>query len=414
MNVFFRWALRLGWVFSAPVVMCRVVTATVWISGGSDGIVYGGEDLPGWLGLMSHIQENGPEDCWLEVGGTRDWTELTNVGKGRLPEAVVPSEFMLQRYGQELFQQEVPWTLSNLNVLPQFPKQDIPVPASREWKHPDGFSIRMMGLLSGKAPLRIPPSQLRPLRVMDPARHLQQSWVRNPPASNACHVVVLPEKTDVKELSHQLPEAMVLVEPVGGRPQVVELEKGARLRVRPGEFGRALIRVDIKWDTVRKTFLNPRAEVVWVREPNLERFELPPSLVERVRPYVPVVTEGTIAVYVPSSDLPRTYSFTPTSESWRGPRRLYPGNFHDADKLNFYGQDHVILRIRMSPADMKELKSLKLPLQLSVGKEPVLTVYSDFASGNGGDEWMVLRNFLDAREQISVTSETIWEKKKGK
>jgi len=410
---------------SAPVLMCRVVTTTLWITGGSEGILYGGEELPGWLGQIAHIKAEDPEGCWLEVGGTRDWPELKKIEDVRLPDAVVPSEFLLQRFGRELFQQPVPWTLTNLKILPQFPGADVSVPSQREWQHPDGFSIQMRGLLSEKAPLRIPPSQLRPLWVTDPVEHVQQEWVQAPAAETVFQVVVLPEQSDVVRMSDQFPEARILVEHAGGRPQVIPLDEGRRFRVRPGSVGRALIRVDIRWDTVQKEFRNPLAEVIWLRSPNLESLPLPPAMANRTRPLQFDTTER--QELMTSEEVPADVFFLTGAEAemqtvdirivgrspwWPPPEGEFGEvRFPDTQKL-FLGPDQVLMRIPLSKSEVSKLRTLDLPSALGTGntaQQSVLIVPAEWAAGNGGDGWMTLRRFLDGCEHPFSVWGTRWE-----
>lgn len=267
----------------------REVTVSLWISGGAEGLLDGGRVAPGWLGLLSKLGDRPQEEPWVEVGGSRHLETLADIGGVRMPEAVIPGESLLRVKGVQLLEASgIPWVISNAGILPQFPDAVLPVDRAWTWRHPDGGRIRVQGLMSDTAPLRVPADRLRPLQILPSTETARTSYL-NQHAPGVLEVLVLPEDADGAEGSRRFPDADIVVEFPTGAAAVVEVGKGKRLRVRPGRFGRSVIRAWAKWDTVTKTFSTPKAEVVWIPECDYTRIEVPAELAEILRSLEPRV-----------------------------------------------------------------------------------------------------------------------------
>ncbi len=365
----------------AGILYARILPLTLWVSGGCEGILTAGGDAPGWLGVSRHITAQDPKGFWLDVGGTADAALLMEIGGLARPDAVVPSEATLRfQTAGRLAAAPLPYTALNLAMLPQFPSTDVPVPAFREVEQADELGFRFIGLLSDGAPLRVPPVCLRPLQVLPPETALRAHRIAHPTPDRRIPVVVIPEQADGAAWSRRFPGIPVLVEFPSGRPEVIEMSDGAQLRVRPGRHGRAVIRVTLRWDTVRGAFLPPQADIEWVRRPDLEALDLPAEAVQRLRPLpaeaLPVepLSVANASVLAPAGML-RTD--TPT-----------PGEVMLPDAW----------RIRLLETD-----TLPVGLQQGVGEsENEVWIPARLAAGNGGDAWLTLRQFLD---EIQLTPE---------
>ena len=273
--------IAVGLAVSSLPLAAREVTVTFWISGGAEGILDGGRTAPGWLGLISELGKRPDEEAWIDVGGTRHFPQLAEIGGQRVPEVIVPGEALLRLEGAS-FIQSPPYLATNLGLLPQFPLAERGFQSVIHHRHPDGGSLRILGLVSEQAPLRIPATNLRPLQVL-PVQATLRDLFTTQSAKGTLTVVVLPEGFNGSEASKLFPDAQVVVEPAGGKAQVVDVAEGSRIRVRPGRHGRSIIRVWARWNTVSKTFSAPKAEVVWVNPAEYEGLTLPASLIALLR-----------------------------------------------------------------------------------------------------------------------------------
>jgi len=260
----------------------RPVQITVWISGGVNQILTAGMEAPGLLGVAEHVQRGGGSGFWVDVGGSADLPHLPGL---RIPDALIPNGEILRVAGLSILRHEsLPWTVLNTGILPQYPEAP---PLDRPFqllRHPDGPVLRVTGLLAANTPLQVPPAQLRPLRILDPAEALRSAlpaWRREDAALN---LLVLPEGADAGEWSRLFPEIPVIIEPPAAPPAVIPLDGGTRLRIRPAPHGRAVIRLTLIWDTVTREFRAPAAEIEWVRAPDLAGIHLPVPLQRRLRP----------------------------------------------------------------------------------------------------------------------------------
>lgn len=261
----------------------RQVTVTLWISGGAEGILDGGRIAPGSLGLLSTLGERSEQEPWIDVGGTRHTPLLDSISSFRGPEAVVPGESLLRVTGQQfLYESPGHWVITNAGILPQFPDTKLPTKHTWEWTHADGGQVRLLSAWSDGLPLTVPADKLRPLQVLPAVETIRTSYLQ---PSSALQVLVMPEGTSGPEWSQMFPDADVVVEPPGGRSQVIEVADGERIRIRPGMHGRSVIRVWARWDTVTKTFAPPKAEVVWVSPCEYNEISLPEELAEQIRTF---------------------------------------------------------------------------------------------------------------------------------
>lgn len=262
----------------------RPVPVTLWISGGTQGILTAGRDAPGHLGVLAHIQAHPhPNAFWIDLGGTGDLPGLPAETFPR-PDALIPSTELLQTRGITLFTATpAPWTALNTGILPQYPDSHLPLAPTLTLRHPDGPVLTVIGLLPDTTPLLVPPPLLRPLRIL-PAETALQEQLPHLRASQTFPLVSLPEGSDPSAWSRAFPSLPLLIEPPANPPAVIPVRDGAQLRVRPALHGRALIRVHLTWDTVTQTFSNPSAEIDWVHTPDLSPFPLPPCARSRLLP----------------------------------------------------------------------------------------------------------------------------------
>lgn len=391
-------------LLAGGVVFARVVRETLWISGGAEGLVMGGRVAPGWVGVSRHIEGRGGGGWWMDLDGTRDWDQLAEVEGLRLPDAVAPSEDLLRLRGHEVLTRPAPWTLLNARPLPQFPEYQVPAPPFREWESSHGFRVRVMALLSETTPLRVPPHALRPLWVFDPESGLRERLASDPAPPDRFTAVALPAGADGSHWSKAFPDVRVLIEPAGARPNVIPLEGGRRLRVRPGLHGRAVIRVDIRWDTVARRFRNPHATVEWVRTPDLEPLDFPEDLVQRLRPLPDWQEPDPDLIFGGLADYGNRWLAPDETEPPEEPANALP----DARRVALAPTDTVWTRWRLTASERAALARLDLPATLDPlpgGTTDAVLIPSRLAAGNGGDEdWMPLRRFLHG---IGVQPDTL-------
>ncbi len=271
-----------------PRLPARTLRATLWISGGLDDLVFGGDNAPGWLSVSQHVAREAPDAFWIDAGGGSALACLRDAPSLRLPDALVPGEHLLRSRGTDFLSAcPLPWALLNAGRLPQFPAAPLPTTSCRLLENSDGLRIRVTGLLDIRSPLRIPTGRLQPLRVLPGADSLREAltaWRQEPATFN---VLVLPENSNPADWTSPTAEFPLLIEPAADPARVVELDGGRRLRVRPGRFGRSLVRVELAWDNTRSSFAPPRAEVVWTPAASPETLPLPPCALPRLRPHTP-------------------------------------------------------------------------------------------------------------------------------
>jgi len=276
--------------------------------------------------------------------------------------------------------------------LPQFPEWEPPFPASRDWRHPDGLGVRIWGVLSDRAPLRVPPDRLRPLRVDPALERVRRALLEEPADDETLQVLVLPEDADGSEWSDRVPEVPVLVEHAGGRPAVVPVHGGRQLRVRPGMHGRAVIRVWVSWDTVDQRFGEPKGEVVWVYPPNLERLDVPGEIESRLRglktPEVRELREALLAR---------------AEVAWmpEGSGAVPDNRIPDGRRAELVSRDHVWMRLNANASEVRAWASMALPGGVWIEREGAgrgdleVLVPASVAAGAGGDA-MPIRRWMDA------------------
>lgn len=263
-------------------LVARPVQVTLWISGGSHGILAAGRQAPGTLGVAARVGESPTPSFWIDVGGSGDFAGLPG---HFLPDAAVPGGEALRAGGFSLLQgKSIPWTAINVDILPQYPDAEVPVPSTLLLESPEGAHVRVVGLLADDTPLRVPPQLLRPLRILSPEETLREHLPALRDAPGELLVLVLPEGGDPREWSRMFPDIPLMVEPAAAPAAIVPLDEGRRLRVRPAPHGRAVVRVDLVWDTVARRFAAPDAEIVWVRPASVDLRALPDSFVRRLRP----------------------------------------------------------------------------------------------------------------------------------
>ena len=268
-------------LFIPALAHARQVTVSFWVSGGAEGILDGGRVAPGWIGLLSQLGDRPQDEPWIDVGGTRHLDALQEIQSFRLPEAIVPGETLLRIKGFSFLEKfPAKWVVTNVGLLPQFPDQQLPLNPSWEWTHPDGGSLRVLSAWSDQLPLHVPSDRLRPLMVTPAMEGIRSMYIK---PHDALEVLVIPEGEDGSVWSKTFPDADVVILPPGGAPRVIEVAKGNRIRVRPGMHGRSVIRVWAKWDTVEKTFSSPKAELVWVRQPDYAKIDLSEELSALIR-----------------------------------------------------------------------------------------------------------------------------------
>jgi hypothetical protein len=314
----------------------RPVQVTVWISGGTRGILAAGSEAPGQLGVTEHLRQSPYRGFWIDVGGFHT-DKIEN--SPPQPDIVIPDLTLLQSYGLKAFDSAPQiWTALNAGTLPQYPEFDKPFPSRRTLQHPDGPEITVIGLLAKDSPLRVAPPLLRPLKILPPEESLK-SFMTDLRTTSAFPIVILPEHTNPADWSRLFPEVPLFVEPASANPAVIPLEDGKRLRVRPGLNGRAVIRVTLVWDTVDRTFSAPSADIEWVRNPDLSGFALSPDARKRLTllrspPELQTLQESLSLRLLEKGDadtalLPRIPSTPPPHpllpESWRV--HLFPEDF---------------------------------------------------------------------------------------
>lgn len=331
-----RPGLLLLLLMSGEAAIARPIQMTLWISGGTGDLLTAGREAPGHLGVAAHLQRHDPEGYWIDVGGGS--LSATQV-LPRMPEAIVPDLERLQSGGQAVFSESpLPWTLLNAGILPQYPEAALPFPRLRSIQHPDGPMITVLGLLPADTPRRVPPSLLRPLRILCPDESLMAilAELRTRPA---LPVLALPEGADAAEWSRRHPDIPLMIEAASPNPAVTALDNGRRFRVRPGIHGRAVIRVSLTWDTLQQTFTHLHAEVEWVNPPQSLPGDLPPELSRRLRTLPEVPDINTLRKDYPESLLreaqadlvlmPRLTQRLPphpqSPESWRV--HIFPRDF---------------------------------------------------------------------------------------
>lgn len=330
----------------------RTVRLTLWVSGGSNGVLLGGDPAPGWLGVAEHIRNQPDEGAWIDAGGTFDWSCLSSIPRLRLPDAMVPGEETLRLRGVGALEDVGSWTLLNAAVLPQFPESELSAATSRVWRQEDGVGWRMLGLLSDKAPLRVPPERLRPLRVTDALETLRSFLLKHSAEGSTATALVVPEGEDPAEWSRRTPDIPVLIEPAGTWPDIVAAHGGRQIRVRPARFGRAVIRVWMNWDTVERRFGDPKAEVEWVRTPDLEKLELPDCAERRLRPLVDPPESDPETALLSRADL----VLLPTETGDPAESTLI-----DALRVAAAPVDHAWLRVEVAAATLEAWRDLDLP-----------------------------------------------------
>lgn len=263
-------------------LQAREVGVTIWISGGMQGLVMGSRECPGWLSVSRQLAMEAPGDCWIHLGVP----PLAETVDGlKMPDAVVPAEADFRLQGlEQLEARAAEMTLLNVANLPQFPEYRPAFAPVQIWRQADGVEVHVLGLLSDGAPLRIPPDRLRPLQVLPALATVRDYLTEHPIPDHALPVLVLPEEADPAAWSAWLPEFPLLIQPAGSQAKIVDVHNGRQLRVQPAQFGRSLIRVQLYWDTVTRSFRAPTAEAVWVQPPDLQGLPVPKAVRARLSP----------------------------------------------------------------------------------------------------------------------------------
>ncbi|MDA3875416.1 MAG: hypothetical protein PF795_15825 [Kiritimatiellae bacterium] len=345
-----RWHIGLPILFLALAAPAREVGITLWISGGMDGVMMGDRASPGYLSAISKLMKEDPEACWIDVGGTSDWECLNRIEDVKLPDMVIPRETGLRMHGASFLQDSgIPWTCLNVAALPQFPDQEPEFPPDRGWEQADGARIRVVGLLADGAPLRVPSAKLHPFQVLPSIPSLRDFLTEQPIEPSMLSVLALPEQGDPTEWSRLAPDFAVLIAPPSTRPQVVTLRDGKQLRVTPGLHGRALIRVQLYWDTVERRFRDPKAEVVWMRLADVEALDLPECVVRRLRPVDAGSPEKLLESLLEHADA----VWFPDETSEPGDSRL-----PDAQRVAMVPEDDAWLRVSLEDADWRRWRDL--------------------------------------------------------
>ena len=276
--------LLLGILFGLSA-LGREIDVRLWISGGMQGLVMGNRECPGWLSVARQLEQDDPDACWIQLGAPPADLDSLTVDGLKFPDVVVPVEADFRLKGLDaLAEPGIPLTLLNVDRLPQFPDYVPPFLSTYIWRQPDGAQIQVYALISGQAPLRIPADRLRPLQIRSPLEEMREELMEHPLPEEVFGVVVLPEDASASDWSKLLPEFPVHILPAGTHSKVIEVRKGKQLRVQPAKFGRSLIRIQLYWDTVRRRFRDPKAEIVWVNAPDLQGVELSGKLMRHVRP----------------------------------------------------------------------------------------------------------------------------------
>lgn len=358
--------LLLGILFSLRIC-AREINVRLWISGGTRGLVLGNRECPGWLSLARQLQETDPEGCWVHLGVPPLAAGDLKIPGLKFPDVLIPTEEDFRLDGRASLEEEgLPFTVSNVSRLPQFPDYEPSFAPSHIWKQADGVEIHSFGLLSLQAVLRIPPDRLRPLQILDPLEFMRGWLTEHPISGSVLPVLALPENADASEWSTRFPEIPVLILPPGTRPKITGVHGGSQLRVQPARFGRALIRIQLYWDTVEQKFRNPTAEVVWVRAPDLQGLNLSPDVVKHLRPLnsVPDLNlEKTLLSYADAVLLPEIDSLDMGSR------------LPDAIRVGTVPEDQTWLKTRVPRSvwnrwkqlpDFKVLEAGNLPAEVEV------------------------------------------------
>ena len=263
----------------------REISVRLWISGGMQGVMMGNRECPGWLSVARQLALDDPDACWIQVGSPTDSDCLDQIDGLKQPDILIPTEADFRMQGREILEQQaIPGGLLNVSSLPQFPDYEPAFSKVQVWEQADKIKVYGLGLLSDLAPLTIPPGRLRPLRILPALQTLRTYLNEHPLPDQVFPVAILPEDADPKEWSDRFPDIPLLILPVGSFPQIIETHQGRQLRIQPARYGRALIRVEIYWDTVTRSFSSPKAEVVWVKGPDLQGLELPECVRQRILP----------------------------------------------------------------------------------------------------------------------------------
>lgn len=398
------------WLLSLVLLLLRMdareVDIRLWISGGMQGIVMGSRECPGWLSVARQLEVEDPGGCWIQLGAL----PFTGAIEGlKQPDAVIPTEGDFRLQGLPWMEESpAPWSLLNAKALPQFPDYTPAFPPVQIWHQADGVEVHIFGLLSDKAPLRIPPNRIRPLQVTAALASLRQYLTEHPLPENAFPVLVLPEDADPGQWSKWLPEFRLLIQSAGSSAKVIALQNGAQLRVQPARFGRAIIRVQVYWDTVEKRFRNPTAESVWVQSPDLHGVALPRGVVERIRP-VEKSDAGDwtdkLMTYGDAALLPEVQTHPIDSK------------LPDALRVSAFPEDHAWMKVRVSVDQWKRWKQawqspsfdiltdrggeveVLLPAEAAAG-DPDSVIRKDLETMNLETEWMPFtsRDFIIATE----------------
>lgn len=384
------WAFLLVWCFAAPV-QSRPVHLTLWVSSGSHHLLTAGREAPGILGVWQHRLRAQDPGIWLEIQSSG---ELAALQLPQPPDILVPGLELLNATRGPDLPDTAPWTLLNLGILPQYPPDTPLPPPERLWQHPDGPTLRFVGLLPAQTPKEVPPALLRPWHIHDPhARLLAQlpRWRREP---ERLTVVVLPEGETAADWSRAFPEIPLWIEPAQGAPAVIPLEDG-RLRVRPAAHGRAVIRVSLVWDTVTRRFSPPQAEIEWVQVPDFSAHPLPRDLSARVRLLRSAPDPAALL-----SQLQARLREASAADALLLPEvRPQPPALPyvpDAWRVQFFPRDDGMQLVHLSPEAARELSRLSLPGYHWVGNR---TGAASFLLPNriaAGARFPEVRRILDA------------------
>ncbi|GEM_PF-4820266 len=274
-----RFLLSLLWL---PLLLqARPIQVHLWISGGLEDLLYASEKAPGWLAVMAHLEKE--EGFWLDHGGHPPPAGIPS--SLPRPDAAAPHLDVIQASGLKTLQADsYPLTLLNLKALPQFPGTSSALPSEIRLSHPDGPEICIQALLHPQAGRQLLPQALQPWQVTDPLPMLAK---HAPGSGKEFPVLMLAEGASAREASRNFPGFPLMIEAPGATPAIQELDQGKRLRVRPARHGRALIHVELTWDSVTRSYATPEAEIVWLRTPALEELEVPKELFPQLRPCPP-------------------------------------------------------------------------------------------------------------------------------
>ena len=323
------------------VLICRLnareIDIRLWISGGMQGLVIGNRECPGWLSVSRQLALEDPGACWIQLGAPPVTDQIEGL---KTPDAVIPIEADFRLQGLAALEGlPVPLSLLNVTNLPQFPDYRPRFASLQIWRQADGVEVHVFGLLSDQAPLRIHPDRLRPLQVSPALAAIRQYLTEHPLPDNAFPVLVLPEDADPSEWSAWVPEFPLLIQAAGAQAKSIEVRNGSQLRVQPARFGRALLRVQVYWDTVERRFRDPTAETVWVNPPDLHGLDLPAEILQRLRPQEnssPPDWHQNLIEYGDAALLPEEQA------------RQIDSMLPDAQRVSTFPEDHAWLRVQVS------------------------------------------------------------------